>query len=827
VMKKFSIFIKAMLIISITISFNAVMISMIIAPSITDDIQQLEKKNGKDILHKTIIIIKNLHTDLEKFKQTELANRKQELQNITSVAWSMINSEYNQSKLIHVGEEQRQISEEFHNTLKKIYDENKGKMTPDEIKDYLKFFIRNYRYNNGIGYFFAVNFQSNVVLHPINQNLEGQDFSKVKDQDGVYFINEMVKICSEKSSGVLSYKWHNPKTGKIESKVSYVFVFEPFNWILGTGEYLSALNEKLKSQVMNIVNDLQYADDGYFFVIDYNNIIRAHPYWENKDFSKVRDIHGKLFIPEMISTARKQGAGYTKYWWPKNTADDTPSEILSYVRDFPNWQVIIGTGLYLDNIKKEVQRREGQFKQQLSQIIKETRIGKNGYLYIMNGKGKMLYHPNEYMRNLDVRKIKNHETGSFIFDDLIKASRGSKEYFYKWDTPEDKNNFIHNKVSWIEYYPEMDWYLCSSAYFSDFEQVSSATRNKLFFLEMIILVCTAIFSYVYFKKLLSPVANLSKAAREIAQGNYSARVKAQGDDEITQLSHSFNDMVDTIEDHLENLDQKVRVKTSQLSKANLELDEKNNQIQNSLLYAVNMQHSLLPDDSILKQFFKDYFIIWQPRDVVSGDIYFCYPTDTGCIFTVIDCTGHGVPGAFMTMITGSAFSSIINEKYLDNPAGMLTALNKFITHTLHQESQDSISDNGMDMGICSINEKEEKITYAGARFSLLMVDKDGLSELKGDRYSVGYKRTNISFTYTNHTIKITPDTAYYLFSDGIIDQTGGPMGFGFGKKQLKKLFIKNYQKPFFEQREIIIQSLLDYQGKQSRKDDITVAGFKF
>ena len=302
-----------------------------------------------------------------------------------------------------------------------------------------------------------------------------------------------------------------------------------------------------------------------------------------------------------------------------------------------------------------------------------------------------------------------------------------------------------------------------------------------------------------------------------------ARIKTQ-----LQLSKQGRDL----KEYSEQLEQKVEKRTEQLSEANSELSVKNEQISNknkqihdSLQYAVTMQHSLIPDENILKQSFKDHFVLWEPRDVVSGDIYFCYPSPSGCLLAVIDCTGHGVPGAFMTMIAGSGFQSILNEKYLGNPAGMLTALNQFVTHTLRQELKDSKSDNGMDMGLCCINRTDGTLTYAGAKSSLLVVDNNEIVEVKGDRQSVGYKKSDLAFAYTNHSVTISPSASYYLLTDGFVDQGGGKKGFGFGKRRFREMLLANYQKPFGVQKEIYHKTLIDYQGDSPRRDDVTVFGF--
>lgn len=192
---------------------------------------------------------------------------------------------------------------------------------------------------------------------------------------------------------------------------------------------------------------------------------------------------------------------------------------------------------------------------------------------------------------------------------------------------------------------------------------------------------------------------------------------------------------------------------------------------------------------------------------------------------VIDCTGHGVPGAFVTMIAGAGFRSIISEEYFGNPAGMLQALNQFVTQTLCQELECAKSDNGMDMGFCCIDRKGGKITYAGAKFSLLIIDQNEIREIKGNKQSLGYKQPNVEYEFTNHSIGISSSAAYYLYSDGIVSQVGEKKKFPFGHNRFQKILRENCQKPFAEQKEILIKTFEKYQGNQKRRDDITVFGF--
>jgi len=270
----------------------------------------------------------------------------------------------------------------------------------------------------------------------------------------------------------------------------------------------------------------------------------------------------------------------------------------------------------------------------------------------------------------------------------------------------------------------------------------------------------------------------------------------------------------------EGLEAKVKQRTAQLQ-------EKNKRIHESLVYASSMQLSLLPSAAVLAQAFQRHFVIWEPRDVVGGDIYFCTVFPDGCIVTLIDCTGHGVPGAFMSMIAGSAFASIPLERYLNDPASILKLVNRFVTKTLQQAFQDAKSDNGMDMGVCCIHYSSASMTYAGAKFSLLCVTDEHVQELKGDRKSLGYKGSNTDFTFTNHTLTLQPKAAYYLCSDGFVDQAGGPKRFGFGIRRFHTMLQTHHQQPFAEQKRTYLTALNQYQGDIPRYDDITMLGFGF
>lgn len=425
-MRHLNIFFKGMVIVTTAIVAYAGLVIFLIVPKIDNSLQTLEEKNGKEVLSKVILLTNNFSQELEDYKKSSLERYKNELKDLTNIAWSLVEAEYKTSQ---------------------------------------------------------------------NKN-----------------------------------------------------------------------HKNVKKHLLEVVSKLRYADDNYFYISNYSSVLISHPYLKNIDMSQVKDVYGNLVVPPMVEIARKDGEGFHSYWWKKNNSDNTPYEKLTFTKNFPDWNIVIGTGVYIDDIEKGVEKRKNELMEQLKKLVKTTKIGKTGYFYIFNSEGKMLIHPNDNISGKDFTTLKNPSTNNFIFDDLIGASKTNKELFYKWDKPNDKGNYVHNKVSWIEYIPSLDWYVCSSAYTDEFEQSSNDVRNFIIALSIMVLGVTLLFSYVFLKNLLDPLSKLSELAMHVANGNYSVRsLLVARDDDIGKLSDSFNTMIDTIEDNIKNLDAKVSEKTIELS----------------------------------------------------------------------------------------------------------------------------------------------------------------------------------------------------------------------------------------------------------------------
>ncbi len=277
------------------------------------------------------------------------------------------------------------------------------------------------------------------------------------------------------------------------------------------------------------------------------------------------------------------------------------------------------------------------------------------------------------------------------------------------------------------------------------------------------------------------------------------------------ISYHTYQVVYNSEDELENERQKV--------------ENSNRKITDSIKYAHRIQNSLLPNMVSVKQFLPQNFFYWKPRDIVGGDIYYAECFKNGFLLAVIDCTGHGVPGALMTMVASSGLRRItIDEGCLD-PADILNRLNSIIKTSLHQDTEHATSDDGLDASVCFVNTTDKTLTYAGARLPLIYINGNETTIVKGDHQSIGYKKSDLDYKFTNHDIDIHDGMAFYLYTDGIVDQLGGKKRIPFGKRRFCDLLLKSHNESFREQQNMLTDVFEKYKGDNEIQDDITVVGF--
>jgi PAS domain S-box-containing protein len=266
-----------------------------------------------------------------------------------------------------------------------------------------------------------------------------------------------------------------------------------------------------------------------------------------------------------------------------------------------------------------------------------------------------------------------------------------------------------------------------------------------------------------------------------------------------------------------------------------ELKEKNHSITESINYAQRIQAAMLPDLDSVRQELPELFVLFKPRDIVSGDFYWVATPqqydENGkpvsmhkVMIAAVDCTGHGVPGAFMSMIGHSLLDEIVNVRGTTKPNQVLEDLHEGVRYALRQN--DSHNRDGMDMALVVLCKKNKVMEFAGAKNPLLYIQDNELHQIKGDKFAIGGEQLEVKRNYTRHLIDISKPTTFYIYSDGYQDQFGGQEGKKFMRKQLRELLFEIHQKPMHEQRQILDETIENWRTQASEKqvDDILVIG---
>jgi len=282
---------------------------------------------------------------------------------------------------------------------------------------------------------------------------------------------------------------------------------------------------------------------------------------------------------------------------------------------------------------------------------------------------------------------------------------------------------------------------------------------------------------------------------------------------------------------------------TQISHQKMEIEEQNRSITDSIRYAKRIQEAILPPEKTVKEALLNSFVLFKPKDIVSGDFYWIKTKEKRTFFSAVDCTGHGVPGAFMSIIGHNGLNEAVNQHELLHPSQILDKLNEVVETTLHQNNKTEVKD-GMDIALCCIDHEKQILEYAGANNPLYIIRKKGISltseqttieanfeteefslfEIKANKQPIGANENKKSFT--NKTFDLQQDDLIYVFSDGYADQFGGPKNKKFKYQSLKELLLNNAAKSMDEQKLILDQSIESWRGSNEQIDDICIFGVK-
>lgn len=276
------------------------------------------------------------------------------------------------------------------------------------------------------------------------------------------------------------------------------------------------------------------------------------------------------------------------------------------------------------------------------------------------------------------------------------------------------------------------------------------------------------------------------------------------------------------------LEDKVSERTAEVVQKNMELDEINKDITASIRYAKRIQDAILPPDEFVKKHLADSFVLFKPKDIVSGDFYWMADKKDKVIFTAVDCTGHGVPGAFMSIVGHNLLDRIVMEQNILQPAQILDELNKSIGDTLRQtDLEDNTVRDGMDIALCVYDKSTRVLEYAGAYNPLWLIRNGELTEIKADKMPIGNQKFGTIKHFTLHRLQMEKGDSIYLFSDGFADQFGGPAGKKFKTSSFKQLLLSSQHLSMKEQGRLLNATTEDWRGTHEQVDDILVWGTRF
>ncbi len=270
------------------------------------------------------------------------------------------------------------------------------------------------------------------------------------------------------------------------------------------------------------------------------------------------------------------------------------------------------------------------------------------------------------------------------------------------------------------------------------------------------------------------------------------------------------------------LEDKVATRTAEVVSKSKELEQKNQDITASIRYAKRIQNAILPPEELIS----DSFILYKPKDIVSGDFYWFHTQGSKKYITVVDCTGHGVPGAFMSIIGHNSLNKIVKENGHTKPADILDRLNEEVVNTLMNQPDEDVKD-GMDMSMIVYDKSSGILEFAGANNPMYLIRDGELIETKADRFAIGKTSFESGQRFTNHSIDILPDDIIYIFSDGYTDQFGGSRGKKFKIRPFKELLINIYKLPLKEQKKHLDNTIVEWMSEEEQIDDILIIGVKF
>lgn len=329
--------------------------------------------------------------------------------------------------------------------------------------------------------------------------------------------------------------------------------------------------------------------------------------------------------------------------------------------------------------------------------------------------------------------------------------------------------------------------------------------------------------------LIDGLKRTTEFSHAVAAGNYGTDYQPLSEDDT--LGHALLKMRHELGERERILETKVKERTEEVVRQKEEVERQSRKVvelyknvTDSIRYAKRLQESILPPEKRIKELLPDSFVLYRPKDIVSGDFYWVDKVNNRVMFAAVDCTGHGVPGAFMSLIGHNGLNQSIKEHGITKPSDVLRDLNRISFEALHKDRDQFVRD-GMDMALCAFDPERMTLDYAGANCPLyLLRDGEVVSYPPDKRPIGGFDLGDLGFT--DHRIQLRKGDVIYIFSDGYADQFGGPNGKKFLYRRFRDLLVDIHEKPMDRQKGLLLEALNQWRGAQEQVDDILVIGMR-
>lgn len=402
---------------------------------------------------------------------------------------------------------------------------------------------------------------------------------------------------------------------------------------------------------------------------------------------------------------------------------------------------------------------------------------------------------------------------------MLRAEARPGEVVTVWLSLEGRRQLLA-----LSFMPQLGWHVLTAV---DLNAAQVIDRTWLLLVAglvfaMLLLLFVGL-GYAVERLVLLPLRQLQVTAGAMASGQYTVSLPPSRADEIGDLSRAFAIMAKQVQAHTAELEQRVQERTESLAQANRHMAAARKKLDDSIACASLLQHAILPSQQMQHDLGEHQAVLWLPRDVVGGDFYVYRAEEGRCLLGVVDCAGHGVPGALMTMLAHAAIYQALSDCGLADPAAVLARSDQILRDMLRSQGQNPHLATNMDVGLLAVDFSRQQLHFAGARMALYFTEDSHIRQLPGARRALADKRQG---QYANATLALHVGQTFYLTSDGFLDQSGGELGYSFGDARFENLLREQAAQPLATQVAAFEAALRDYRGPLPQRDDITVLCFR-